>query len=299
MKVAILGLGLVGGSLARTLARRCPDWSLRGHSLDDGVALARQAGLALQATDSLQEAVRGADLAVVAVPPSSTPEVVAACLDADPGLAVTDTAGVKGPLRERLRGHAGRARWVPGHPIAGREGAGFAASEEGIFAGAAWILTPDGETDAGETPYGETDASETAAAALALVRRLLEGLGAVRIEMSAEHHDRLLAHTSHLPHLLVWALLRAATEAGLDSGDILRGTGGGLRDLVRIATSPAPIWSDISVANAPALRPALGRLIGQLQELDAALDAADRSALQDWIEAGAETARRIRPGTGT
>ena len=284
MKVAILGLGLVGGSLARTLAHRCPDWSLRGYSLDDGVAMALRAGLALQAADGLQEAVRGADLAVVAVPPSSTPEVVAACLDADPGLAVTDTAGVKEPLRERLRGHAGRARWVPGHPIAGREGAGFAASEEGIFADAAWILTPDDETDAG---------------ALGLVRRLLEGLGAVRIEMSAEHHDRLLAHTSHLPHLIVWALLRAATEAGLDSEDILRGTGGGLRDLVRIATSPAPIWSDISVANAPALRPALARLIGQLQALDAALDAADRRALQDWIEAGAETARRIRPGTGT
>lgn len=284
MKVAILGLGLVGGSLARTLAHRCPDWDLRGYSLDDGVAMALRAGLALQAADGLQEAVRGADLAVVAVPPSSTPEVVAACLDADPGLAVTDTAGVKEPLRKRLQGHAGRARWVPGHPIAGREGAGFAASEEGIFADAAWILTPDDETDAG---------------ALGLVRRLLEGLDAVRIEMSAEHHDRLLAHTSHLPHLIVWALLRAATEAGLDSEDILRGTGGGLRDLVRIATSPAPIWSDISVANAPALRPALGRLIGQLQELDAALDAADRRALQDWIEAGAETARRIRPGTGT
>jgi len=225
VRVAIVGLGLVGGSLARAL-------TARGHHVIgvDGAKARRRAraARAVSATSSSAgQAAGDCDILVLAAPPranlSLLRQVARSCRD---GLVVTDVGSVKAPIEREAR-RLGLARFVGGHPIAGNEGSGFGASSAGLFEGHSWILTPSAEPSA-----------------LRRVRALVRAVGAKPILMDAAAHDRALAFLSHAPQVVSWALFEAALGDQV-ARRFLPLAGPGFRDMTRLARSPRSLWREI------------------------------------------------------
>ncbi len=264
--VVILGLGLIGGSLARALrrsgfSRRFVGYGHRETSLRRGVEL----GVIDDFTLDLEQAIGQADILVLC-----TPTLIAADMLRDilPRLAVaggpviTDVASVKGSLRDAAIGAMGAMppRLVLAHPIAGSERSGVEASAADLFINHRVIVTP-------------VEGNEPAA--LDLVRAMWASTGAEVVDMAVDEHDAVLAATSHLPHVLAYALVDALAQSAA-SEDIFRFAAGGFRDFTRIASSDPAMWRDIAIANGPALLNAidlfsehLGRLRQAIVEGDA------------------------------
>ena len=246
-RVALIGVGLMGGSFAMALKRAGVVASIVGVDRD-GQVLERAAELGIIDTvaDSITEAVKGADLVVVAVPVRAIgPALHDVALALEPAAVVTDVGSTKGEVvrlaRNELRGLF--PRFVPGHPIAGRESSGVDAAGADLFKGARVVLTP---------------AAETAADALDLVRACWEAAGARVATLGAEDHDRIFAAVSHLPHLLSFALV--SEIASRQNGAELFGfAAGGFRDFTRIAASSPEMWRDIALQNRQALLDELDR----------------------------------------
>ncbi|HYU83473.1 MAG TPA: prephenate dehydrogenase/arogenate dehydrogenase family protein, partial [Kribbellaceae bacterium] len=192
--VAIVGLGLIGGSLLRRLG---PYHDVRGYDADPATrAAAAEAGFRVAPT--VEDAVAGAGLALLAVPLPAFEELVpAVAKSAGPGTLVSDVAGVKVAPREMMRVHAAGLRYVGGHPMAGSERSGFAAGDAHLFDGAPWLLCLDADTHL-------ADWLELA--------RLVAGLGCRVVPATAAEHDTAVARISHLPHVLAAALAGAATD---------------------------------------------------------------------------------------
>jgi len=225
VRVAIVGLGLIGGSLARALVARGHEvW---GVDAAPARRRARAAGAIHHGEATAEAAAKQADVVVLAAPP----RVNLALLDrlapmCRAGLVVTDVGSVKSPIVRAARG-LGLSRFVGGHPIAGSEGSGFGASTKGLFRGHAWILTPSPD-----------------AAALRLVRRLVLAAGAKPVLLAAAEHDRALAFLSHVPQIVSWALFEAAAGDPVARRSLAL-AGPGFRDMTRLAKSPRPLWHDI------------------------------------------------------
>ncbi|HXZ49181.1 MAG TPA: prephenate dehydrogenase/arogenate dehydrogenase family protein [Usitatibacter sp.] len=246
-RLAVVGVGLIGGSLALALRRAGAAASIVGFDRD-AQALERAVALAVidEAAASATEAARGAELVVVAVPVRSVGPVlhdVALALEAD--AVVTDVGSTKEEVvriaREELRERF--ARFVPGHPIAGRESSGVEAAVADLFRSARVVLTP---------------AAETAGDALELVRGCWEAAGARIATMAPERHDRIFAAVSHLPHLLAFALVSEIASRE-DATELLGFAAGGFRDFTRIAASSPEMWRDIALQNRAALLEELDR----------------------------------------
>jgi prephenate dehydrogenase len=271
--VTVIGLGLIGGSVLRAAAHAGHE--CRGFDHDPATrAAARAAGSAPTRHDggvagpsgwrideSFAAAVDGADLVVLAVPPGALP----ALLDrlADHSGIVTDVASVKQPALAAAR--SGGVRFVAGHPMAGRELSGFAASDATLFTDRPWVLCLD---------------EPTALADWLAVAGFARSLGARVVPAVAAEHDDAVARVSHLPHLAAAALAAQAggpLPASLAAGSFADGT--------RVAASPPALWADICAANAPAVRTALDRLIADLTAARAALDA-PAPALETWFGPG-------------
>lgn len=266
-RIAILGLGLIGGSLARALkkhaaVREVVAWGHRETSLRTGVQL----GI-IDAYDlDLNTAIAGADVIVVATPTltaESMLEQLAPLFDGS--TLITDVASVKGNLqRAALRIHGSMpTNLVLGHPIAGSEQSGVAAAKEDLFIDHRVILTPD---------------ARTAPAALARIERMWRIAGADVSIMSVEQHDAVLAATSHLPHLLAFALVDALAGEP-EQRSIFRYAAGGFRDFTRIAGSDPTMWRDIALANDTALLAALDRVTAHIGTLRSAIENGDGERL--------------------
>jgi len=250
-RVAIIGLGQIGGSIGRALGR-AGGWRRVGYDLDPSVTLAaRAAGAIDQAVDRLEDACAGASLAVLATPVDTLPALVEAAAAALPaGAALLDTGSTRRPVTAALEAAATRGiRAVGGHPLAGSEGRGFAASAADRFAGATFALVPTGAGVPG------------------VVTRLVRDLGARPLEVTAERHDEALARTSHLPYLLACAL---AELGGDDAGQGLSGPG--FRDMTRLAASDPRVARAYCRANARfvgptwhSLRESMDRAVGGLE----------------------------------
>jgi prephenate dehydrogenase len=172
-------------------------------------------------------AAKLADVAVLAAPPRANLALLRRLAPlCRTGLVVTDVGSVKSPIDQEAR-RLGLTRFVGGHPIAGSEGSGFGASSESLFRGHAWILTrsPD-------------------AAALRLVRGLVQAVGAKPFLLEAAEHDRTLAFLSHVPQIVSWALFEAAAGDPVARRSLAL-AGPGFRDMTRLAKSPRPLWRDI------------------------------------------------------
>jgi prephenate dehydrogenase len=270
-RLAVVGTGLVGASVA--LAARRAGTACRGFD-EDRAVLERAAALgAVEPAASPAEAVAGAELVVVAVPPGAAPAVVREALAAAPHATVTDVASTKRALAE-IR----EPRFVPGHPVAGGATGGPGRATADLFDGATWFLTP-------------TDA--TAAETVELAERFVASVGAQPVRIGADAHDRLLALTSHLPHALANLLmLRVAADATEDDGP-LAFAGASLREMTRVAGANSAVWTDIFLANADELAAALAGFRDSLDALERALAGEDRAELEASIAAAADAREKM------
>ncbi len=266
-RLCLIGVGLIGGSLALALRRAGACKSVIGvgrsaSNLDD----ARRLGIIDEASHDVAAAVKGADLVVLAVPVGSTAEICAHIAGRlDPGAILTDVGSVKRAVVDQVAQAFGYlpTRFVPGHPIAGTEKSGAAAAFPELFFGRRVLLTPLPETD------GD---------ALHRVRRMWETAGATVEEMAVDEHDRVLAATSHLPHLLAFGLVDSL--ARLESPqEVFRYAAGGFRDFTRIASSDPVMWRDICMHNRDAVLEALERYDSDLALIRDAIAERDGDAL--------------------
>ena len=270
-QLAIIGVGLIGGSLARALRNAGVGKTIVGGGRSEAsLARARELGVIDRYELDLAAAVSGADMVVVGVPLGAMRSVFEAIA---PGLRddaiVTDVGSAKGSVVEDARAVFGEwPNFVPGHPIAGTERSGVEASFSELFQRRRVILTP---------------LPETATAALQRVRWLWQATGAEVVEMSAAHHDEVLAATSHLPHLLAYGLVESLSRWD-SSQEIFQFAAGGFRDFTRIASSDPVMWRDICLANREALSAALDRYTEDLARLAALVRSGDGQALEQVFQ---------------
>ncbi|MFT4517950.1 MAG: cyclohexadieny/prephenate dehydrogenase [Halioglobus sp.] len=266
----IVGLGLIGGSLARALrqsgfSKRFIGYGHREPSLKRGVEL----GVIDEFTLDLDEALAKADLVVICTPTLTASDVLREILPKLQGRAdgpvITDAASVKGTLRNTAVDLWGSMppQLVLGHPIAGSEHSGVAASDAALFDKHRVILTPEAGNDL---------------EAVELIRAMWESTGAQVMDMTVEQHDKVLAATSHLPHVLAYTLVDALSRSDA-SVDIFNCAAGGFRDFTRIASSDPVMWRDISLANKPALLDAIDLFSQHLAQLRTAVANEDDAAL--------------------
>ncbi|MEF9995130.1 MAG: prephenate dehydrogenase/arogenate dehydrogenase family protein [Burkholderiaceae bacterium] len=284
MRLALIGTGLVGGSLAAAWREAgLVDEVLACDRDPAACASAVALGVADACTDSAAEAVRGADWVVLAVPVGAMAEVlaqIAPALRAD--AIVTDVGSTKASVIAAARAQLGAAfsRYVPAHPIAGGELPGVEHSNPGLFAGKLAITTPEVETDP---------------AALETIEAAWRAIGSRVLRMSAADHDQVFAAVSHLPHLLAFALV-ARIAAEPDAQAKLGFAGAGFRDFTRIAASSPVMWRDICLANRVALSAELAGYRALLDEMQLALDQGDAPRLEATFDLASSTRRRFGAG---
>lgn len=267
-RLAVIGVGLIGGSFARALREAGRVGTVVGCGRDAAhLEEARRLGVIDEATVDPAEAVRGADFVLVAVPVGAMEPVFAAIRETlSPEAAITDAGSTKHSVIAAAEAAFGTppGGFVPGHPIAGTEHSGVAASSAGLFRDRRVILTPTAATEP---------------AALDRVRAAWEATGARTVEMDAVHHDEVLAATSHLPHVLAYTLVDTLARMA-ERTEIFEYAAGGFADFTRIASSSPEMWADIVAANETALLPVLERYIADLEELRAAIAGDDRDAVR-------------------
>ena len=266
-RLAVIGVGLIGGSLARALRAAGKVKQIVGcgrgkANLDEAVAL----GVIDRSTHDIAEAVRDADVVFLSVPLGAMRGAFAAMRGSLPATAlITDGGSAKGSVVADCRAAAPEllARFVPGHPIAGTENNGVAASFAELYQNRRVILTPLAENDA---------------ASVVRVREMWQACGAEVTEMPVQHHDEVLAATSHLPHMLAFGLVDMLARLK-ENDEVFRYAAGGFRDFTRIASSNPVMWRDICIANRQALGPMLAAFADEMNELAARIGAADGDAL--------------------
>jgi prephenate dehydrogenase len=248
-RVGIVGLGLIGGSIARDLRARQPDVHLLGIDADDVLDVAYSAGVIDERRASI-EALPDVDILVLATP---VPAIVSRIGELGAmqfrGL-VTDVGSTKRQIVASAAS-AGLARFIGGHPMAGSDRGGFEQSRIGLFDGRPWFLV---------TPAAGALGDDRAA-----VEGLVRTLGAIPVDIDALQHDRTVAHVSHLPQLLAVALMNTAAEACGESG--VQSAGRAFGEMTRLARSPADLWKGIVETNRDCIEEALRDLIRHLEPL--------------------------------
>jgi len=271
-RVAIVGLGLIGSSLARALAKADAVGWIAGFDRNiEQAERAKELGVVDSISLTAIEAVEGADLVILAVPVLQTREALAELIAGlKPGAVVTDVGSTKQSVLEDARVVFGEVPpwFVAGHPIAGTERSGVEAGVQDLFVGRRTILTPHEQQDS---------------TALQMVRAVWEAAGSVVCEMSPLHHDEVLAATSHLPHVLAFALVDYLNT--LDTRrEIFANAAGGFRDFTRIASSNPSMWHDIVRANRDAVLQTIDGFQQELQQLRNAIAADDGAAILELFK---------------
>jgi prephenate dehydrogenase len=276
MRIAVIGTGLIGASVGLA-AKRAGVGAVAGYDPDpQALAVAAERGAVDEQAPSVEQAVAGAELALVAAPVAELPAQVEAVLRASgERCTVTDVGSTKGAV---MRAAGDEPRFVGGHPVCGSEARGPAHANGELFAGATWFLTPVATTDPERyrTLHGFVGA-----------------LGAVPVAVDPTAHDRLVALTSHLPHVLANVLLNQAGSTSVEGHDPLAAAGGSLRDMTRVAGANPRIWVDIFLDNADALADALGEHRRRVEQVERALAGGDAGWLARWIGEAAGNKRTL------
>ena len=269
-RVALIGIGLIGSSLARALRRDSPETEIVACARrQETLSAVRRLALADTTTDDPAAAVAGADLVVIATPLSAYSEIgerIAPVLQE--GTILTDVGSVKQAVIRDLQPHVPRGvHFVPGHPVAGTEHSGPEAGFAELFRDRWCILTPSPETEP---------------EAVAAVGRMWRNCGMRVVTMSADHHDKVLAMTSHLPHLIAYTIVGTATnlEESLKS-EVIQFAASGFRDFTRIAASDPVMWRDVFLNNREAVLEVLQRFNEDLTALQRAIRWGEGDKLQD------------------
>ena len=289
-RVALIGLGLIAGSMAHAMRRHGLAGHIAGHARSPETrATARGIGLVDSVHDTAAEAVIGADLVVLAVPVGAM-EAVAREIAPHlaPGCTLTDVGSVKQAVIAAVAPHLPEGvHFIPGHPLAGTEHSGPHSGFATLFENRWWLLTPQPETEP---------------EAVARLRALCEGMGANVDEMDAPHHDLVLAVVSHTPHLIAYTMVGVADHLRrVSQSEVVKYSASGFRDFTRIAASDPTMWRDVFLTNKEATLDILGRFTEELFMLQRAIRMGDGDQLFDYftrtrairrgiIEAGQDTA---------
>jgi prephenate dehydrogenase len=279
-RLAVIGVGLIGGSFALALRKAGAVGGIIGIDTDlDNLALARSLGIVDEITDDPMAGVSEADVVFISVPVCSIAEIVRTVSAALPaGCIVTDGGSVKAQVVDQCDALMPAGCWfVGGHPIAGTEHSGAVAAFPELFAGKRCVLTPGRSADP---------------AALVTVSKLWTEAGADVCCMEPGHHDRIFAEISHLPHAVAYTLVHAVGTADFEGENILSYTAGGFRDFTRIASSDPVMWRDIALMNREALLASIDGFSASLAELRKRIDNQDRAGLADFFT----TAKQFRDG---
>jgi len=261
-RIAVVGLGLIGGSLVKSFRRNVPECKLIGVDSRDTLAAAHKYLDEAYEPKNLARAVREADLVFLATPVNTIlqqlPEIAQSIRC---GAVATDVGSTKGLIVAEAQKHfIGERYFIGGHPLAGREKGGWENASADLFENAAYALTPESDFPA--------HLSEA-------LTQLLQTLGARVIELEPETHDRLVAEISHLPQLLAVALMNFIARDNAPLEVSLQLAASGFRDMTRLAASPFAIWQDIFAGNRANVRRSLQEFIVALQKLAQALDNGD------------------------
>jgi prephenate dehydrogenase len=283
-KLAIIGVGLIGGSLALALKRNKAVECVVGVGRSRAnLRVARRLGIIDEIATDPAAAVRNADLVLIAVPLGQTAAVLAQIAPhLESHTIVTDAGSTKRDVIAHAQRHLGPAfaRFVPAHPIAGTEKSGAGAASAGLFHGHQLIVTPEPATEP---------------RAVKAVIAMWKVAGMRVMSMTAADHDRVFALVSHLPHLLSFSLVNQIAGYA-DGPDLFKHTGGGFRDSTRIAGSSPEMWRDVCLANRDALLAALDDYLGELERVRGMLEASDGPGLEQRFAAARDArARWLKP----
>ena len=280
-RVALIGLGLIAGSMAHAMRRAGLAGEIVGSARSPETrAIAAEIGLCDRITETAAEAVKGADLVVLCVPPGAMGAVAAEIAPyLAQGATVTDVGSVKRDVITQVGPHLPQGvHFVPGHPLAGTEHSGPRAGFAELFDNRYVLLTPEPDTDP---------------AATAKLRALWEGCGARVEEMDADHHDLVLAVTSHTPHLIAYTMVGVADDLRrVTDSEVIKYSAAGFRDFTRIAASDPTMWRDVFLTNKEATLEILGRFTEELFALQRAIRRGDG----DHLHAYFTRTRAIRRG---
>jgi cyclohexadieny/prephenate dehydrogenase len=268
-RVAIIGLGLIGGSVGLAVAQHLPGARTTGYDADPATrARAAERGLVGRVFETAADAVREADLVIFCVPPGAMGNAAGEIVDALPADAVVSDVGsckqsVAAALTRALPGRA----VIPAHPVAGTEHSGPDAGFATLFHHRWCIITPPADADP---------------TLVARLHAFWEALGARVETMDAQHHDLVLAVTSHLPHLIAYTIVGTASDLEeITRGEVIKYSAGGFRDFTRIAASDPTMWRDVFLANKDAVLEMLQRFSEDLTALQRAIRWGDGDALFD------------------
>ena len=268
-RVAIIGLGLLGGSIGLATAEHLPEVTTAGYDADPAVRRrAAERGLAGTICETPQDAVKGADLVILCVPVGAMGEVARAIAPAlKPGALVSDVGSTKQSIAASLGEALPDNAVIPAHPVAGTEHSGPDAGFANLFQHRWCILTPPADAD-----------REQVDALVAFWR----ALGSTVEIMDPKHHDLVLAITSHLPHLIAYTIVGTASDLeDVTQGEVIKYSAGGFRDFTRIAASDPTMWRDVFLNNREAVLEVLGRFTEDLTSLQRAIRSGDGDTLFD------------------
>jgi prephenate dehydrogenase len=275
MRLAVLGVGLIGGSVALAARERLGATVTGYDDAPEALERALQLGALDCARSTVPAAVAEAQAVFVAVPVGGLSALVGEALAAAPAdCVITDVGSTK---RAVVAAHHD-PRFVGGHPLAGAENAGVEHARADLFEAATWYLTPS---------------AGTSGMLYERLHRLLHGIGARPTAIDADTHDRILAAVSHLPHVLANVLVSQAADTLAGGDSRLPATGPSFRDATRVAGAPSAIWTDIYLSNRDALTAEVDGAIERLTQVREALQSGDGPALTEWNERAASDRRRL------
>ncbi len=280
--VTIIGVGLIGGSLAKVLkTKNLADRITGAGRSRETLERALKIGVIDRMGEGPSHAVEDADLVVLASPVGTFEHIVR---EIGPhlkkGAILTDVGSVKGALIKKIEDSVPSGiHYVPAHPIAGREKSGVAESSETLFQGRRCILTPTVGTDR---------------QALEAVREMWIAAGAEVTDMDADLHDKVFAAVSHLPHVAAFAMMCAVSELNTGTEDYLQFSGAGFRDFTRIAASSPEMWRDICLMNRDNLIQMIDRYVSSLNRFKREIIAGDEKRLEEHLKASSDVRRGLR-----
>jgi len=269
-KISLIGLGLIGSSMARDIKAIYPDDHLIAYDSNPEVrARVQELGLVDLMTDRLEEALKAGDIVILCIPPSEIvthADKIARALK--PGAILSDVSSVKRSVIEAISAHLPESvHFVPAHPVSGTENSGPDAGHRDLFRDRWCIITP---------------VDRTCPEKVATIRTLWEDLGSEVEQMTPEHHDIVLAVTSHIPHLIAYTIVGTANDLeSVTRSEVIKYSAGGFRDFTRIAASDPTMWRDIFLNNKDAVLEVLQRFSEDLTALQRAIRWGDGATLFD------------------